>query len=185
MLKKQTVKIPSSLLRKSASNFWNNSENNIRNYTMEHSKDFEEFFALLNKHNVHYLVVGGYAVVFHGYPRFTGDIDIYYQAEKKNIESLLSALKEFGFDFDELNVAELSQLGQVVQLGQAPNRIDLLNKVDGLNFEHAWKSKVESRYGTENIFYISFDDLLKNKKTVNREQDRADVEYLKQKLKKR
>lgn len=146
---------------------------------MEPNKDFEEFFALLNKHEVRFVVVGGYAVVFHGYPRFTGDIDIFYKAEGENIKALLTALQEFGFDFPELTVSELSKKGQVVQLGQAPNRIDLLNQISNGEFDSIWKNKIPGHYGKESIFYIHMDDLIKNKKAVARPKDLQDIEFFK------
>lgn len=148
---------------------------------MELNKDFEEFFALLNKHKVRYVVVGGYAVIFHGYPRFTGDIDIFYDAEKKNIEALLNALKEFGFNFPELSAEELSKKGQVVQLGQPPNRMDLLNSITDGQFSTVWQKKVSGAYGGEAVFYIHLEDLIKNKKGVARPKDQQDLEFLEKK----
>lgn len=148
---------------------------------MEPNKDFEEFFELLNKHKVRFVVVGGYAVVFHGFPRFTGDIDVYYEAETKNIEALLSALSEFGFNFPELTVPELSKQGQVVQLGQPPNRIDLINQISGREFEPVWQNKVAGSYGKESVFYINLDDLLQNKQATARTKDLQDIEFFKKK----
>lgn len=144
---------------------------------MEPNKDFEEFFELLNKHKVRYVVVGGYAVIFHGYPRFTGDIDIFYDAEKKNIESLLNTLKEFGFNLPELNAEALSKKGQVVQLGQPPNRIDLLNSITSGEFSAVWQNRMPGTYGKEAVFYIQLEDLKKNKSGVGRPKDRQDLEF--------
>lgn len=148
---------------------------------MDLNKDFEEFFELLNKHNVRYVVVGGYAVIFHGYPRLTGDIDVFYQAEKKNIEALLQALKDFGFNFSELSAEELEAKGQVVQLGQPPNRIDLINSITGGEFEKIWSRKVSGNYGKEPISYIHLEDLVKNKQAVGRNKDKQDLEFFKKK----
>ena len=148
---------------------------------MELNKDFEEFFALLNKHKVRYVVVGGYAVIFHGYPRFTGDVDVFYDAEGKNIEALLKALKEFGFNPPELNAAELAKKGQVVQLGQPPNRIDLLNNITDGEFSILWQKKVVGNYGKESVFYIHLEDLKKNKRGVARPKDQQDLEFFEKK----
>lgn len=148
---------------------------------MEPNRDFEEFFELLNKHNVRYVVVGGYAVIFHGYPRLTGDIDIFYQAERNNVEALLNALKDFGFDFQELKAEELVVKGQVLQLGRPPNRIDLLNSITGGEFEEVWGRKVSGKYGKESVSYIHLEDLLKNKRAAARTKDKQDLEFFKKK----
>ncbi len=148
---------------------------------MELNKDFEEFFELLNKHKVQYVVVGGYAVIFHGYPRFTGDIDIFYRAEKQNIKALLDALKEFGFNLPELSAEELIVKGQVVQLGQPPNRIDLLNSITDGEFSAIWQKRVAGTYGRKSVFYIHLEDLKKNKKGVGRPKDQQDLEFFEKK----
>ncbi len=148
---------------------------------MEANKDFEEFFTLLNKHKVSFVVVGGYAVIFHGHPRFTGDIDIFYRPEAKNVEALLAALKEFGFDFPELTAPELKKEGQVVQLGQPPNRIDLINQITNVEFDSVWKNKIAGSYGKEAIFFIHLDDLLKNKKSLARPKDMQDIDFFEKK----
>lgn len=144
---------------------------------MELNKDFEEFFELLNKHKVRYVVVGGYAVIFHGYPRFTGDMDVFYDAEKENIEALLKALKDFGFDLPELNAEELSKKKQIVQLGQPPNRIDLLGSITNGEFSTVWQKKVPGTYGKEAVFYIHLQDLKKNKEGAARSKDQQDLEF--------
>ncbi|MBF0104237.1 MAG: hypothetical protein HQM16_02810 [Deltaproteobacteria bacterium] len=146
---------------------------------MDVNKDFKEFLELLNRHNCKYVIVGGYAVIFHGYPRFTGDIDIYYQLGEQNTKSLLTALKEFGFDFLELTPEELNKKGQIFQLGNPPNRIDLINQADGIEFDQVWENKVEGKYGNLPVYFISLDDLMKNKRAADRNKDRGDVEHLK------
>lgn len=148
---------------------------------MEHNKDFEEFFELLNKHKVRYVVVGGYAVIFHGYPRFTGDMDVFYDVEQKNIEALIFALKEFGFDLPSLNAQELAKKGQIVQLGQPPNRIDLINRITDGEFSSVWQKKIAGNYGEAAVFYIHLEDLIKNKKAVARPKDQQDLEFFNKK----
>ncbi|MBI2982478.1 MAG: nucleotidyltransferase [Deltaproteobacteria bacterium] len=148
---------------------------------MEPNKDFEEFFELLNKHKVRFVVVGGYAVIFHGYPRFTGDIDLFYEAEAGNVEALLDALKEFGFNFPELTVPELTKEGQVVQLGQPPNRIDLINQISGVKFTDVWQKKVAGTYGKESAFYIDLENLMRNKRAASRSKDQQDIDFFRKK----
>lgn len=144
---------------------------------MELNKDFEEFFELLNKHKVTYIIVGGYAVTFHGYPRFTGDIDLFYQLDQKNLEALKRTLADFGIPFSEENVKELFEAGRVAHIGNPPNRINLLNKITAVDFAKAWKDKVSGRYGTQSVFYIGLEDLLKNKSEAARNKDKEDVDF--------
>src|ERR1035441_9948564 len=103
------------------------------------SKDFKEFLELLNKNKVKYLVVGGYAIAFHGYPRYTKDIDLWILMEKSNAESILKALDEFGFSGIGITVEDLNTPETVIQLGYPPNRIDLMTedrKSTRLNSSH-------------------------------------------------
>lgn len=148
---------------------------------MKLNKDFEEFFELLNKNKVRFVVIGGYAVIFHGYPRFTGDIDIFFDVEASNINALEIVLSQFGFNLKDLNAKQLMKLGQVIQLGNPPNRIDLINSPQGITFKEVWESKVEGKYGKERVFYIHLDHLLKNKMSANREKDRGDIAFFRKK----
>ena len=116
---------------------------------MEISSDFEEFFALLNKHEVRYLVVGGYAFAIHGRPRFTDDLDIFLLVEEENANRALQALREFGFADLSLSAEDLLEPGQVVQIGNPPLRIDLLTSIDGVEFTEAWERRVTATYGVQ------------------------------------
>ncbi len=142
------------------------------------NKDFEEFFALLNSHNVRFLLVGGYAVAFHGAPRYTGDIDVYYERSTKNAGAIVAALAAFGFESLGLTTEDFLTEGRVIQLGQAPNRIDLINQISGVQFSTAWRSRVADRYGEIPIRYIGKRTLLKNKRATNRDKDIVDVNRL-------
>lgn len=146
---------------------------------MEYNKDFEEFLKLLNKNSVRFVVVGGHAVAFHGYPRYTGDIDFFYKAESENAKGLVKVLEEFGFKSLDVRAADFCKEGQVVQLGQPPNRIDLVNRIDGVDFETVWKNKIAGKYGNQPCYYISLEDILTNKTKVNRPKDQADLDVLK------
>lgn len=142
------------------------------------SKDFEELLAFLSARKVKALVVGGYAFSFHARPRYTKDIDIWIEPAPENVERLLQALDDFGFGSLGLKVEDLSEPGQIVQLGFPPNRIDLLTSIKGLSFEEAWQSRVEDFYGDAPVSYLGMDELIRNKKAVGRPQDRADVDVL-------
>ena len=139
---------------------------------------FEEFLRLLETHRVDYMIVGDYAVAIHGFPRFTKDIDIFFDSSADNVERLRQTLIEFGFHEDSLSRESLEQLGNVIVIGIAPVRIDLLNRIDGLTFAEARPNIVRGRYGDVEASFISREDLLRNKRSTSRIKDRADVEEL-------
>jgi hypothetical protein len=142
------------------------------------SQDFKEFIELLNKHEVRYLVIGGYAVAVHGHPRYTKDLDIWVELESANAERLIDALTEFGFGSIGLTQADFLTPGQVIQLGYPPNRIDLLTTPDGVNFETCYSAKIEVEIGTIIVDFIDLENLKLNKKASGRLQDLADLERL-------
>jgi len=142
------------------------------------NKDFKEFIELLNKNNVKYLVVGGYALAFHGYPRYTKDIDFWVWVEKENAKNIIKALKDFGFSSLELKEEDFLTPGYVIQLGQPPGRIDLLTSVTGLEFETCYASKVHIELQGTKIDFLDLENFKKNKKSVGRYQDLADLENL-------
>jgi hypothetical protein len=123
-------------------------------------------------------VVGGYAVAFHGRPRFTKDIDVFIEPSPENAERLLIALADFGFGSLGLTIADFAAPGKIVQLGIAPNRIDLLTEIDGVTFADAWARRVPGPFGSATVDYISLADLIRNKQTSARPQDLLDVEDL-------
>ena len=142
------------------------------------SKDFREFIELLNAHNVQYLVVGGYAVAFHGYPRYTRDIDVWVRLEMSNAQKLLCALEDFGFGSLELKIEDFMDSEQVVQLGYPPNRIDILTGLEGINFEKCYAARIEVISEGTKINFIDLESLKKNKRATGRHQDLADLEAL-------
>ena len=142
------------------------------------TKDFEELFACLRRRNVKALVVGGHAVAFHGRPRFTKDIDVFVEASPENATCLLAALADFGFAGLGLTVADFIEPGKIIQLGVAPNRVDLLTAIDGVSFEDAWRSRAPGHYGSEEVNYIGLSDLVRNKQASARPQDLLDIDNL-------
>src|SRR4030065_1989800 len=102
------------------------------------SKDFKEFIQLLNKNQVEYLVVGGYAVGFHGYPRYTGDIDIWINPLKTNVNKMVSVLEEFGFSPQHFNIDDFRIKDNIVRIGFPPNRIDHMISIDGVSFDECY-----------------------------------------------
>ena len=142
-------------------------------------KDYEEFFALLNKEKVRYLIVGAYAMAYHAQPRFTGDIDIFIEVDKTNAKRLLNAVEKFGFKNSGLTSVDFLKPDQIVQLGYPPLRIDILTSIDGVSFGIAWERRVRAKFGKQKVWYISKRDLIRNKKAAGRTRDLLDLELIK------
>ena len=140
--------------------------------------DLKEFIALLNSRKAEYIVVGGHAVAFHGYPRFTGDIDFFLRATPDNAERVLSVVKDFGFGDLQIGISDLTTPNRVIQLGRPPNRIDLLTSISGVEFDDAWPSRVSTDLDGEQVSFLGLNELIQNKRASNREKDRADVSKL-------
>ncbi|MCM8795977.1 MAG: hypothetical protein NC928_04790 [Candidatus Omnitrophica bacterium] len=151
---------------------------------MRTEKDFEELLGLLNKHRVRYCIVGAFAVGFYGYPRYTKDIDIFVEPTLRNGRRIIDALAEFGFKSLNLSAQDFSQKGKIIQLGYEPIRVDLVTSIKGCDFNRAWEGKTIGNYGKHKVFFIGLEELIKNKKIVNRKQDRIDLELLQQRLNK-
>jgi hypothetical protein len=142
------------------------------------NKDFREFIELLNGHNIKYLVVGGYAVTFHGYPRFTDDIDIWVWIDESNAKNLINVLKEFGFGSLDIKTDDFLSPDQIIQLGYPPNRIDLLTSISGVEFEDCYPMRFSTDIDGLKIDFIDIENLKKNKKTTGRHKDLNDLENL-------
>jgi hypothetical protein len=140
--------------------------------------DFKEFIAFLNESEVHYLVVGGYAVAVHGHPRYTKDLDVWVWIDRNNAERLLRALDAFGFGSLGITVDDLLTPDQVLQLGYPPNRIDILTNIDGVEFEECYRQKVDIPIDDIVVHFIDLENLRRNKKASGRLQDLADLENL-------
>jgi len=143
------------------------------------SRDYEEFVELLNRSGARYLIVGAHAVAFHVRPRATKDLDLFIEPTRDNAERILAAIREFlGSDLG-LTAADLATPGRIVQLGVAPTRIDLISRLAGLHdFGEAWQSRVDARFGVVDAHYLSLDDLILEKKSAGRDQDRVDLRSL-------
>jgi hypothetical protein len=141
-------------------------------------KDLSEFVALLNSHGVEFLVVGAHALAYHGHPRYTGDLDLLVRPALENAAKLELALVAFSFGSLGLKAADFIAPERVIQLGVAPNRIDLLTSLTGVTFEEAWSSRAEGFLGGVAVPFLSREMLIKNKLATGRKQDAADVEAL-------
>ena len=142
-------------------------------------KDFREFIQLLNENKVKYLVIGGYAVAFHGYPRYTKDLDFWIWANPDNADRLLKTIKDFGLGSMNLSKEDLLDLDNVIQIGYEPNRIDVIIDLEGLDFESCYDRRIDSTMDDINVPFIGLEDLIKNKLTTGRMQDKVDANKLK------
>ena len=145
---------------------------------MEIHNDFKELLKLLNSHKVEYLVVGSYALAFHGVPRFTGDIDLFIKPDFVNAKRILAALTEFGFGALNLSEEDFMTPDNVVQLGVPPVRVDIMTSLTGVSWEKAQSGRVMGSYGGTAVHFISRDDLIANKKALGRNKDLADIDAL-------
>jgi predicted nucleotidyltransferase len=145
---------------------------------MRIEKDFKEFLELLNRKKVKYLIVGGFAFSFHGEPRYTKDIDFFVENSSENALKIVSAVNDFWERDSGLNVSDLEKKDMIIQMGYPPIRIDIITSIEAVDFAEAWEKKVIADYGSIPAFFISLDDLIRNKRACGRERDILDVKYL-------
>lgn len=142
-------------------------------------QDFIDFVTLCNRFEVKYLVIGGYAVSVHGYPRSTKDLDILIELSDENAEKVKKVVDEFGFASLKLTKSDFLKKDFVTQLGFEPVRIDIINDIDGLDFGKAWDNKRMVKYEGVEIPFIGYNELLILKAIAGRPQDIADIDKLK------
>ncbi len=148
-------------------------------------RDFQDFLRLLNANAIRYLVIGGYAVAFHGYVRYTGDLDVFVELSLENAEKLVLALREFGFDLPKVKPSLFLQKGKIIRMGYEPMRLEILNEIDGVTFKECYNRRRVANQDGLRINFISLRELLKNKRASRRQKDLADVEALTAKTKRR
>lgn len=143
-------------------------------------EDFRDLLILFADLNVDFVIVGAYALAFHGAPRASGDIDLFVRASPSNAERVFSALARFGAPLEAAGVraADFAQRGAVCQIGLPPRRIDVLTEISGVTFEEAWTSSVTVEVEGRRVGIIGRATLLKNKQAAGRPQDIADVARL-------
>ncbi len=146
---------------------------------IEFPKDFKEFLQLLNSKKIKYLIVGGYAVGFHGYPRATGDLDVWIAIDERNALKMVDVLKAFGFNLPELRKELFLKKEKVIRMGFPPMRLEILTSIDGVLFNPCYKNRVIADLGELKINFISKNDLLINKRASGRPQDLVDFDKLK------
>lgn len=138
-------------------------------------RDLKEFIELMNSNGVEYVIVGGHAVAYHGYPRYTGDFDFFVKPSRENAKRVIAVLQAFGFadvaDLDSL----LTEPDKVIQLGRPPNRIDILSGISGVSFEKAHSTSVVADLAGLTVPMIGLEALIENKAASGRPKDQADV----------
>lgn len=142
------------------------------------NRDLKEFVASLNANNVDYVIVGAYALAFHGHPRLTGDIDFLLFRSRENAERLVAALHQFGFDDLGYNPDDFLTPDVFVQLGVPPNRIDLLNQISGVSNDEIWSERVAGDLEGIAVFFIGREHFIRNKRATGRRKDLGDLESL-------
>ncbi len=141
-------------------------------------KDLKEFIVLLNSNRVEYVVVGAFALAFHGRPRYTGDLDLLVRPSRENAERMEKVVTAFQFASLGLTASDFAESDHIVQLGQPPNRIDLITSLTGVDFDEVWATRVPSALEGLPVAFISKECLIRNKKAAARPQDLADVAAL-------
>ena len=140
--------------------------------------DLHELLALFRSRRVDFLVVDGHAVAFHGYPRLTEDLDLFVRPDLANGHRIVEALREFGFGSLDLAPSDFVADDRVIQLGRAPNRVDLITRLYGVDFAAAWERRVAAQLDGTPVWMVAREDLIKNKRATGRAQDIADAESL-------
>ena len=141
-------------------------------------KDYKEFIELLIEKKVKYLVVGGHSVIANGYIRSTNDLDIWFRPDENNVNLILRCLNDFGVGSLGISSKELLLKGKIVQIGVAPVRIDLVNEIDGVEFDECYANRFEKEVYGMKVNFLNHDDLITNKRASGRNKDLNDIENL-------
>ena len=140
--------------------------------------DFREMLLCLKDEEVDFLIVGAYALAAHGFPRATGDLDIWVRSSSENAHKVMRALARFGAPTSDLSTSDFTAPEMIVQLGVEPCRIDLLTSIDGVSFDKAWQDRVKITINDLELSILSKEDLLKNKLAAGRDKDQVDINWL-------
>lgn len=142
------------------------------------NKDYKEMLQLLLEEKVEFILVVAYALATYGYPRATGDIDIWVKADENNSKKTYNALAKFGAPLDQINMNDFVIEGVIFQIGVAPRRIDIITKIDGVTYDEANEDKIVVEVEGLKLPVISLDKLIKNKMATGREKDELDAKLL-------
>jgi hypothetical protein len=142
------------------------------------TRDFKEFLQCLNDHGVEYLVIGGHAVAYHGYPRATADLDVWVAVSPSNAACLVAALTAFGFAVPALTPDLFLREERIIRMGVAPNRIEIQTGIDGVRFADCFPRRISAALDGVNVHFIALEDLKANKRASGRNKDLADLDHL-------
>jgi hypothetical protein len=145
---------------------------------MNLAPDFDEFIASLIAHGVEFIVVGAYALAFHGAPRFTGDLDVLVRPDIDNAIRLLAALSAFGFPATELTPDAVADRRRMLQMGVPPVQIHVMSAISGVEWDEAWTDRVEGPLGRHTVAFLGRETFLRNKRAAGRPKDLADIDAL-------
>ena len=145
---------------------------------MDLAPDFDEFCALLNARGVEFVVIGAYALAFHGAPRFTGDLDILVQPTRENAELLLKAIDHFGFPTAPITPEDIVAGHKLIEMGVPPVQVHVMSAIDGVTWDDVWNSRVRGVFGPREMWVIGRDVFIRNKKAAGRLKDLADIAAL-------
>ena len=143
------------------------------------NEDYKEILQILLSNKAKFLIVGAYAMGAYGYPRATGDFDIWVEASAENSKKIYKSLSEFGAPLSDVTEKTFTGKGIIFQIGVAPRRIDIITHIDGVTFEEAYKTKEFIEIENLRVPFLSKENLIKNKESTGREKDRLDADYLK------
>jgi hypothetical protein len=144
-------------------------------------QDYKDLLSAFHAHGVKYLIVGGYAVIFHAQPRFTKDIDLFIKADPANAQATYDALAEFGASLQDIRPTDFAERGSLFRSGRDPRGFDILPDIPGVDFDAAWERRVEGVIDANTgfkAFFISSADLVAAKLAAGRPQDLADVDAI-------
>jgi predicted nucleotidyltransferase len=146
--------------------------------TIQFPTEFSGLLTLLNDHDVRYLVVGGYAVTYHGYPRTTGDLDLWIEQTETNADRVVDALRAFGFDVPTLESTLFLEKDRIVRMGRPPLRVEIFSSVSGVDFAPCYDERVIDELDGVEAAIIGLECLKKNKRASGRHEDLDDLEHL-------
>jgi hypothetical protein len=145
---------------------------------MDLAPDFNEFVGSLNAQGVEFLIVGAYALAFHGAPRFTGDLDLWFHPTIENASRVLAAVRAFGFPIDRLEAAEIIDPRRMLEMGTEPVQIHVMSAISGVSWDEAWNTRVAGTCGEHAVSFLGREAFIKNKRAAARPKDLADVDAL-------
>lgn len=145
---------------------------------MDLAPDFDEFIESLTAHGVEFVIVGAYALAFHGAPRFTGDLDVLVRPTLDNAARLLTALDSFGFPVRELTFEAIVDRRRMLQLGVPPVQLHVMSAISGVEWDEVWADRVEGALGRHSVSFLGRDTFIRNKRAAARPKDLADIDAL-------